>query len=113
MTTPCSTAASAPSTFVPPGLDASSWPQLEPLYRSLIDRPLKCAGCLERLLLDRSDLDAMVAETEANLYIAMTCDTESEPRRKAFLDFVHSVWISTFSGRKSFTSWRRPRSSTP
>ncbi|MEY4533797.1 MAG: hypothetical protein RLZZ246_115, partial [Planctomycetota bacterium] len=28
MTTPCSTAASAPSTFVPPGLDASSWPQL-------------------------------------------------------------------------------------
>ncbi|MEY4833849.1 MAG: hypothetical protein RL527_2062 [Planctomycetota bacterium] len=91
MTTPCSTAASAPSTFVPAGLDASSWPQLEPLYRALIERPLKCAGCLERLLLDRSDLDAMVAETEANLYIAMTCDTESEPRRKAFLDFVQDV----------------------
>ena len=44
-----------PSDFVPSDLDALDWSQLEPLYTSLIERELKCAGCLEQLLLDRSE----------------------------------------------------------
>jgi len=72
-------------------LDAASWPAIEPFYRELIDRPLRCEMCLEKLILDRSDLDARVAEAEAELYIAMTCHTDDEAKQKAFLAFVENV----------------------
>ncbi len=72
-------------------LDATSWPALQPIYRELVDRPLRCENCLERLILDRSDLDARVAEAEAELYIAMTCHTDDEAKQKAFLAFVEGV----------------------
>ena len=53
--------------FVTAELDATRWDNLDPLYQSLIDRELRCAGCLEQLLLDRSELDALVSEAGANL----------------------------------------------
>lgn len=77
--------------FVPKDLDATRWENLQPLYQSLIDRPLKCSGCLERLLLDRSELDAAASEAHANLYISMTCHTDDEQIKKAYLDFVEHV----------------------
>lgn len=77
--------------FVPADLDASQWANLEPLYRALLDRELKCVGCLEQLLLDRSELDAAASEAFGTLYIAMTCDTEDEAKKKGFLDFVENV----------------------
>ena len=76
---------------LPPGLDATQWPQLEPLYRELQERPIGSAADLEKLILDRSDLDAAASEAEANLYIAMTCRTDDEDARKAFLAFVENV----------------------
>ena len=79
------------STFVDPTIDASKWENLSPLYQSLIDRELKCEGCLEKLLLDRSDLDALVSETGANLYITMTRHTDDEAANKAYEEFVQGV----------------------
>ena len=79
------------SDYVPEGLDATRWENLEPLYRELIGRDLKCKGCLERLILDRSELDAKVSETEATLYINMTCHTDDEGHRGAYLAFVEHV----------------------
>lgn len=76
---------------IPPGLDATSWPALEPLYRSLVERPLRCADCLEQLILDRSALDAYTSEAEANAYIRMTCHTDDEEAKKRFLQFVEQV----------------------
>ncbi len=81
----------ATTDFVPADLDAASWANLQPLYRALLDRELKCSGCLEQLLLDRSELDAAAAEAAALLYIGMTCDTEDEAKKKAYLDFVENV----------------------
>ena len=46
------------SDYVPANLDAARWDNLQPLYRALIDRDLHCRNCLERLILDRSELDA-------------------------------------------------------
>lgn len=86
MTTTCQ-----PDSFVPAELDATRWENLEPLYRNLLERPIRCAGCLERLVLDRSELDAAVSEAEANLYIAMTCRTDDETAQKAFLSFVENI----------------------
>jgi oligoendopeptidase F len=79
------------SDFVPADLDASRWENLKPLYQALLERELKCAGCLEQLLLDRSDLDAAARETHVNLYIEMTCHTDSEQAKAAYLDFVEHV----------------------
>jgi oligoendopeptidase F len=76
---------------VPADLDAGRWENLQPLYRALVDRELKCAGCLEQLLLDRSDLDAAAREAHVNLYIDMTCHTDSEQAKAAYLDFVEHV----------------------
>lgn len=79
------------SDYVPEGLDATKWENLEPLYRELIGRDLKCKACLERLLMDRSELDAKVSETEATLYINMTCHTDDEGHRGAYLAYVEHV----------------------
>ncbi len=79
------------STFVTADTDATNWSNLEPLYRSLVDRELKCEGCLEKLLLDRSDLDALVSEAGANLYISMTRHTDDEEANKAYETFVQEV----------------------
>ena len=79
------------STFVPQQLDGSKWSALEPYYAQLIGRTLHDAASLERLLLDRSELDAAAEEAAANLYIEMTRHTDDELARKRYLDFVEEV----------------------
>jgi len=81
----------AACSFVPAGLDATRWEKLEPLYRALRERPLKCAGCLERLILDRSELDACAEEAQANAYIRMTCHTDDAEAKSLYLHFVEHV----------------------
>lgn len=76
---------------VPVDLDATNWAKLEPLYRELIDRELHCKTCLQRLILDRSELDAAVSEAGSDLYIRMTCHTDDAAASKAYLDFVENV----------------------
>ncbi|MGA1516858.1 MAG: M3 family oligoendopeptidase [Phycisphaerales bacterium] len=77
--------------FVPADLDCTRWENLEPLYAVLMTRPLRCEKCLEKLLLDRSELAAAAGEAEANLYIRQTRFTEDAEAKKAFLDFVEHV----------------------
>ena len=92
MTTPNAATAHAPaSTFVPATLDGSSWPALEPYYSQLIGRTIHDAASLERLLLDRSELDAAADEAAANLYVEMTRHTDDELARKRYLEFVEQV----------------------
>ncbi len=79
------------SDFVPTELDAAQWANLQPLYQALLERELKCSGCLETLILDRSELDAAASEAFANLYINMTCHTDDEQKKKAYLEFVENV----------------------
>ena len=79
------------STFVNADIDATRWENVGPLYQALVDRELKCPKCLEKLLLDRSDLDALLSEAGANLYITMTRHTDDEAANKAYESFVQSV----------------------
>lgn len=79
------------STAIPQDLDASNWENLRPLYDELNARPLKSAADLERLILDRSELDAAVSETGSVLHINMTCHTDDPSVTKAYLDFVEHV----------------------
>lgn len=85
------TTAPSRSTFVPADLDATRWENLQPLYQALLDRPLRCDGCLQQLILDRSELDAAASEAHANLYINMTRHTDDEAIKSAYLAFVENV----------------------
>ena len=87
-----STSAAAPAcSFVPSTFDASRWENIQPLYQALLDRTLKCPNCLEKLLLDRSELDAAISEAQANLYINMTRHTNDQAAKSAYLTFVEQV----------------------
>jgi len=77
--------------YAPPSLDATKFSAIEPFYRELLARPVATADELEQLILDRSDLDALVAETAANLYIATTRNTEDKEAEAAYLGFVRGV----------------------
>lgn len=81
----------ATSDFVPADLDASKWGNVEPLFAELKNREVESAEDFERWLLDRSELNAALSEAGAIRYIDMTCDTASEGKKKAYLDFVESV----------------------
>ena len=77
--------------FVPADIDATTWDNLQPYYQQLIDREFKCSGCIEHFLLERSELDAAASEAGSNLYITMTCNTEDEDAKTAFLAFIENV----------------------
>ncbi len=81
----------AATDFVPADLDGRTWDALEPYYRALLDRDLPDAKALERLILDRSELDAAAHEAYATLYIDMTCRTDDEAARDGYLNFVEHV----------------------
>jgi len=81
----------APRTYAPADLDASNFAAIEPHYNELLDRPVGDADGLEQLILDRSDLDALVSERVANLYIATTRNTEDKASEAAYLSFVRDV----------------------
>lgn len=77
--------------FVPADIDATTWDNLKPYYQQLLDRVFKCSGCIKQFLLDRSELDAAAEEAGSNLYITMTCNTEDEDAKNAFLSFIENV----------------------
>lgn len=79
------------ASFISSDFDATQWGNIKPYANELLDRELSCSGCLETMIKDASTLAEHVSEAGTLLSIAMTCDTESEAKRKAYLDFVENV----------------------
>ena len=77
--------------FVPDALDATDWKSLEPLYEDLVQRSVDTVGDLEKLILDESELREWVSEAGSRLYVAMTCSTDDENKKSAYLDFVENI----------------------
>ena len=73
------------------GVDATQWPELEPYYQNFLNREIDSANALEDWLLELGRFDAYVSETGSMLYFNMTCDTENEEVKQAYLDFVEKV----------------------
>ncbi len=84
-------AVSIPTDFVPAELDATRWENIKPLLDDLRDRPVDSAEAFEQWLIDRSELTAAWSETQANLYISMSCDTGDESKRDAYLAFIETI----------------------
>lgn len=76
---------------MPADLDATQWSAIEPLLDALRNRPVNSREELERWLEDRSELEAACAEAESNLYIDMTCDTESEDKQRAYREYIETI----------------------
>jgi oligoendopeptidase F len=73
------------------GLDATKWSDIEPYYQEFLNREIDSAKALEMWLLELGRFDAYVGETGSMLYVNMTCDTEDEIVKEAYLDFVENV----------------------
>src|SRR6185295_15530463 len=80
-----------PNDFVPPGIDATRWEQIEPLLRGLREREVGSVAALERWLIDRSELEAACSEAKASLYINMTCDTDDAAAQAAYTRYVQEI----------------------
>jgi oligoendopeptidase F len=80
-----------PRKYVPESLNAGDWAQLEPLLGELERRSLDTPEALERWLLDRSELAAVIQEEGAIRYIRMTCQTDNPDYEQAYLHFVEEI----------------------
>lgn len=80
-----------PTDFIPADFDAGDFDTLEPRLRELLDRPIADAAEFEQWLIDRSELEAAYSETQAKLYIAMTCNTDDERAAGAYSAFIETV----------------------
>ncbi len=80
-----------PRRFVPADVDLTNREQVELLWRQLLDRPIQSSDELEIWVLDRSELEAAVAQQQSVLYIRMTCQTDDPQRTQAYTDFVKTI----------------------
>ncbi|MCS6903628.1 MAG: M3 family oligoendopeptidase, partial [Candidatus Bipolaricaulota bacterium] len=80
-----------PRRFVPKDADMGDWAQIEPLLDQLERRSPKNGQELEQLLLDFSELASAIYEEGAVRRIRMTCQTDNEEHKKAFLHFVENI----------------------
>jgi len=78
-------------TFVPADADLARAEQVEALLTRLLQREVASAAELEAWLMDRSELEAALAQTGSVLRIRMTCQTDDEARAAAYQDFVKTV----------------------
>ena len=72
-------------------LDATKWSEIEPQFQEFLGREINSAEALEAWLLELGRFSAYVGETGSMLYVNMTCDTENEEIKQAYLDFVENV----------------------
>src|SRR5512135_2813011 len=90
-----STVAYVPQTFPRRWLSAdaplTTWEQIEPWYRRLLDRPIDSARALEDWLFDVGALNGAVGQEGVRRYIAMTCQTDDPEREAAYLAFVREI----------------------
>ena len=73
------------------GLDARNWDEIKPIYQEFLDREIDSPEALESWLIELGRFEAYVSETGSMLYVNMTCDTEDEEIKQAYLDFVEQV----------------------
>ncbi len=80
-----------PRRWLPTDATFKTWDEIEPWYRTLIDRPINSSAELERWLIDGDEVNAAVSEEGERRHIAMTCQTDDPACEAAHLEFVRDV----------------------
>lgn len=77
--------------FLPQQLTIDTWAKIEPYFKDLMERKISSVEELEKWLLDRSELEAVISEEMAWRYIKMTCDTTDPVLTDSFNYFVSEI----------------------
>jgi oligoendopeptidase F len=77
--------------FVPENFAVTSWEVLKPYFDELLLKNINSVHELKKWFLDRSELEAVIAEDMAWRYIRMTCYTENKDYLNAYQDFVQNI----------------------
>ncbi|MBZ5859030.1 M3 family oligoendopeptidase [Flavihumibacter profundi] len=81
----------APRQFLPEGFSITTWENLEPYFKELLERPIMSGAELEKWMKDSSELEAVISEDACWRQIRMTCDTENKSLEEAFTFFVMEI----------------------
>jgi oligoendopeptidase F len=77
--------------FVPADLNPADWPQVEVLYRALLERAISSMAELETWLGDFSELWTVMDEFGCRRYIDRSCHTDDEEIKKRFFYFIEEI----------------------
>lgn len=77
--------------YLPNDFAISTWDELEPYFKELLDRPVENVHDLEKWLKDISELEAVLSEDACWRQIRMTCDTENKELEQAFTFFCMEI----------------------
>lgn len=77
--------------YLPNDFAISTWEELEPYFKELLDRPIENVQDLEKWLKDISELEAVLSEDACWRQIRMTCDTENKELEQAFTFFCMEI----------------------
>ena len=77
--------------FVSEILEIDSWEKIESLFSDLIDREINSVSDLERWMLDRSELEAVLEEDMAWRYIKMNIDTTDKDLSERFHFWIKEI----------------------
>jgi oligoendopeptidase F len=80
-----------PHAWLPKDVALTTWEQIEPWYRQLLERPIGSAAELEAWLRDLGELNGAVGQEGVERYIAMTCQTDDPAREEAHLTWVREI----------------------
>lgn len=82
---------SFPRHWLPADAELTTWEQIEPWYRRLLERPITSSEELEQWLFAVGELNAAVNQVGTKRYVAMTCQTDDPERETAYLEFVREI----------------------
>ena len=77
--------------FIAEDLVVDAWGKIESYFQDLLDRKIDSAQNLEKWMLDRSELEAVLEEEQAWRYINMNIDTRDEALGNAFAFWVKEI----------------------
>ena len=77
--------------FLPSDLEIKNFKDIEDYLQQLLDFPIDSTEGLKSWLLMRSELDSVIEEDKAWLYIRQSCYTDNKEYAKAFAEFVQEI----------------------
>ena len=76
---------------IPTTINSDDWIIFEPLFVELLEKPINSTECLEKWLIDRSDLDAFFREAAANCYIETTRNTSNSESKRTYKNYLENI----------------------
>jgi len=77
--------------FLPENFIVDNWHNLKPWFDKLLEAEINNVEQLKSWLVQRSELESVIAEDMAWRYIRMTCYTDNQEYSKSYQDFVQNI----------------------